>query len=122
MKVVLNGIATFEQRKLTLGSWRRESVERSAAGVDGTVSIDLGKRSRELVQEAVFRAFNEVQLKAKVDIVRQYMDGSACWFVVQGGQQFDNLRVDSIEVEDKDYSGAGVSCVCEIRYTQLSGS
>ena len=122
MKVVLNGIATFEQRKLTVGSRRRESIERSAAGVDGTVSIDLGRRERELVQEAVFRAFNETQLKAKVDVVRNYMDGSTYSFVLQNGQQFDNLRIDSIEVKDKDYSGAGVNCVCEIKYTQLSGS
>ena len=122
MKVLLNGTATFEQRKLTAGSWHRESVERSAAGIDGTVSIDLGKRSRELVQEAVFRAFNEAELKAKIDIVRQYMDGSTYSLVVQGGRQFDNLRIDSVEVKGKDYNGAGVSCVCEIKYTQLSGS
>ena len=121
MKATLDGINLLEQRELTVGSWRRDEVERAVAGLDGAVSIDLGMRSRELVQAGVLWAVSEAKLKQRVDVITLLMDGSGHVLVTGDGRSFANVRIDSFEAGPREYSGRGVSCEFEIRYTQLRG-
>ena len=121
MKATLDGISLLEQRELTVGSWRRDEVERAVAGLDGAVSIDLGMRSRELVQVGVLWAVSEAKLKQRVDVITLLMDGNGHTLVTGDGRAFANVRIDSFETGSREYSGRGVSCEFEIRYTQLRG-
>jgi hypothetical protein len=119
MKVVLDGVVEFEQEELRVGSWRRDVIERAAAGVDGVVSIDAGRRTREIVQKGVMRAASDEALRSRIDSISALMDGGTHTLKTAEGQEFDNLRIDAFEVGQKDYSGRGASCGFEIRYVQF---
>ena len=119
MKATLDGVVGFEQVEITVGSWKRGSVERSTAGVDGVLSVDLGLRRREIVQRGLLWAFTNQQLLSKFETIRMLMDGGTHTLMGSDGSYFDRLRVDGIEEGRKAYSGRGVSCEFEIRYRQL---
>ena len=118
MRAILNGTIVFVEQQMQVGSWRRERIERSVGGLNGVVSIDSGMRSRRLIQTGVLRAVSDDGLSGKIEAVSELLDSKAYTLVV-GGEQFENLRVDSFETGKKDYSGRGVGCEFEIRYTQL---
>lgn len=119
MNATLDGVVGFEQVDIAVGSWERGSVERSAAGVDGVVSVDLGLRRREIVQRGLIWAFTNEQLRSKFDTIRMLMDGGTHTMIGDDGSYFDRLRVDGVEEGRRAYSGRGVSCEFEIRYRQL---
>jgi len=117
MKATLDGVVLFDLSRLEEGNWRRESVQRTAAGVNGQVSVDLGRRSRELVGRGVMRAFSELTLNAQLDVIR--MDGSTHTLSMSDGRSLPNLRVDAVSAGRRIDNGGGVSCDFEIRFTQL---
>lgn len=119
MKATLDGIIDFEQTKLDVGSWRRDGIERAASGVDGVVSVDLGRRAREIVQKGIIRAASRAALAPKVDSIREKADGACHTMETIEGERFENLRIDSIKTGGTDYSGAGACQEIEIKYTQL---
>jgi hypothetical protein len=121
MKAAFDGIVLFEQVELKVGSWEREVVEKSAAGLDGSVSVDLGSRRREIAVRGLVWAFSDQQLKTRLDLVRIMMDGASHTLTVEDGQYFDRLRVDNVDVGRKAYSGRGVSCEFEAGCVQLGG-
>jgi len=119
MQAKLDGTVEFEQQQLKVEIWRRETIERAASGVDGVLSIDLGKRSRKIVQNGVLRAESDEALRSRIDTVSALMDGGTHTLQTAEGQQFDNLRIDAFEMGQKDYSGRGACQEIEIKYTQL---
>jgi len=122
MKTTLDGIINFEQTKLDAGSWRRDSIERAAAGVDGTIKVDLGRRTREIVQKGVIRAPSRSLLLAKVDFIRDNQDGRCHTVDVAGGERFDSMWIEKVKVGNIEFSGTGASCGIEIKYVQLRDS
>lgn len=122
MKATLDRTIEFEQTELVVGSWRRDMIERGAAGIDGVVSIDLGKRTREIVQKGLMRAGSRAVLRIKVDYIRAMADGACHTMETADGQRFENMWIDSVKVSSTEYSGSGASCEVEIRYTQLRDS
>jgi len=122
MKATLDGIIEFEQAKLDLGSWQRDSIERAAAGVDGVVNIDLGKRTREIVQKGVMRAASRSALMAKVDFFRDMADGRYHTMETAEGRRFEDMWIEKVMVSGTEYNGSGASCEVEIRYVQLRDS
>lgn len=120
MRATLDSTIEFDQRRLKIGSWRQESIERSAAGLDGVVSLSLGSRSRELVQHGLLRAVSDADLTEKIDAVAELLDGQSHTLVTADGQQYADLRVDVFEPGEKKYSGRGPCCEFEIGYTQLA--
>ena len=122
MKATLDGTIDFEQTKLDVGSWRRDSIERAVAGVNGAVNIDLGKRTREIVQKGVIRAPSRSALMAKVDFIRDMADGACHTMETAEGERFENLWIDTVKVGSTEYRGSGASCEVEIRYVQLRDS
>jgi len=119
MQAKLDGTVEFEQQQLKVESWQRETIERAASGVDGVLSIDLGKRSRKIVQKGVLRAESDEALRSRIDTVSALTDGGTHTLQTAEGQQFDNLRIDAFEMGQKDYSGRGACQEIEIKYTQL---
>lgn len=121
MNVSLDGQELFDQQQIEIefGTLRRDSIERTAAGVDGVLSIDLGQRGRAIKQRGVLRARSRLQMQEKIDAISACMDGKGHKLVTGSGEAFDNLRMDSFEVTKERTSGSGLCCDYEIVYKQL---
>jgi len=122
MKATLDGIIDFEQTQLAVGSWQRESIERAAAGVDGAIKVDLGRRTREIVQKGVMRAPSRAALIARVDIICDSQNGACHTMETAGGARFEDMWIQKVRAGSIEYSGSGASCGIEIKYVQLRDS
>jgi len=122
MGVTLDGQRVFDEGGLRFefGSWRRDSVERSAAGLDGVVSVDMGCRSREDIQRGTIRASSRVDFAERLEQIDAFADGGTHTLVRESGEQLCNLRMDSFEVSGERTDGAGVVADYEIVWTQLA--
>jgi hypothetical protein len=119
--VNLDGVNLFGEgeSQIKVGSFVRESIERSMVGLDGLVSIDLGERGRKIRQKGELRARSTEELNKKVEAIQAFMDGNAHTLAGLQGQVFENIRIDSISVKNERASGAGVVADYEIVYMQL---
>jgi hypothetical protein len=121
MGATLDGEILFDEQQLEIeaGSLNRASVERAVPGLDGVLSVDLGRRQRKLKQKGVLRAASRVQIDARIAVISAYMDGDTHTLVTSNGEQYDNLRMDVFKVSKERTSGGGVVVDYEIVYTQL---
>jgi hypothetical protein len=121
MRVTLDGQAVFDEQELTitLGSPGRASLERSVAGLDGVLSIDLGARSRRIRQTGVLRATSRAAMNARIDAITAFLDGRTHTLATADGRPYDNLRVDSFQQVREHTGGPGIVVEYEIAYTQL---
>lgn len=121
MSVTLDGQKVFDEEELKVepSSVRQDSVERAVPGLDGVLSIDLGKRSRKVKQRGVLRAKSQSQMNNRVIAISTFIDGNTHKLVISGDGEFDNLRMDTFRVMDERTSGNGVVIDYEIVYTQL---
>ncbi|UCF43862.1 MAG: hypothetical protein JSV99_02755 [Planctomycetota bacterium] len=121
MSVTLDGQKIFDEEELEieLGSVRQDSVERAVPGLDGVLSIDLGKRSRKVKQSGVLRAKSQSQMNNRIAAISAFINGNTHKLVISGDGEFDNLRMDTFRVMDDRTSGNGVVIDYEIVYTQL---
>jgi hypothetical protein len=121
MNVTFDGHKLFDEQELNFefGSLRRDSIEKSIAGLNGVVSIDLGTRSREIKQSGVLRASSRVKMNEKIASINSYMDGNTHTLITGSGEEIENLRVDFFEIGKERISGGAVVADYEIIYTQL---
>lgn len=121
MSVTLDGQSLFDSQQLEIvpASLRRDSIERSIAGLDGVISIDAGLRERQIRQKGILRAKSWAQMNERIKAISAYMDGNTHTLTTDSGEQFDNLRMDVFKVTDKRANGAGIVIDYEIVYTQL---
>ena len=109
----------LENSAVELGSWERDYKERSVIGLDGLVSIDLGRRGRKIEQSGKIFAISQSVLDERIDAVRGFFDGDSHTVSI-GGENFDNLRLDAFVVSNKRASGVGLVCDFVIKYKQLA--
>jgi hypothetical protein len=121
MSVTLDGQDLFDERQLEIepGSFSRDSIERTAAGLDGVLSIDLGGRGRKIKQKGVLRARSRTEMEEKKIAISAYMDGDMHTLVTGSGEEFANLRMDVFKVSRERTAGSGLCCDYEIVYRQL---
>jgi len=121
MNTTLDGQGLFDEEglKIEVGSFVRDSIERTAAGLDGVLSIDLGRRSRKIKQRGVLRAQSRAKLNERISAISGYMDGDTHTLRTNNGESIGNLRMDSFKVTEERASGSGLCCDYEIIYTQL---
>jgi hypothetical protein len=117
MQAKFDGAVEFKVLKIKASSWNREAVEKSAAGLDGVVSVDLGKRSRKITVSGSVEAQSKATLIAKTAQVEAMLDG--CVHVLEAGVVYENVRVNSFAVVKEDTSGRGISCEFEMVLSQL---
>ncbi len=122
MVTMLDGQALFDEQRLgvEVGSPARDSVERSVAGLDGLLSIDLGLRGRRIRQKGVLRAASRAKMNGRIAAISAYIDGGVHTFVTSSGEEFGDLRMDSFEAGPFQFTGGGVEVAYEIVYMQLS--
>jgi len=121
MDATLDGERLFGagEVEIAVGSIRRDAVTRAMPGLDGVLSIDMGRRGREIRQRGCLRAPSRSALKVKKDAIAAYMDGETHTLVTGGGEQFSDLRIDAFEVRDQQIGGGGLYCDYEIVYSQM---
>ncbi|MHC4394608.1 MAG: hypothetical protein ACYS1A_03040 [Planctomycetota bacterium] len=121
MGATLDGQNLFDEQQLEIlpGSFSRDSIERAVAGLDGLLSIDLGKRGREIKQTGVLQAKSRAQMTEKINTITAYMNGDTHTLIKGDGESMDNLRMDTFRVSKERTSGGGLYCDYEIIYTQL---
>jgi hypothetical protein len=119
MRPVLDNMYFDEETfGLEVKTLKRGVVQRSAAGLDGQLCIDMGLRDRKLVQTGQLRAKNEAELQRAIDAINAFVDGRLHTLKCSDGRIFDNLLVEVFEVEPVVKSGAYVSCSYHITYIQ----
>ncbi len=121
MNVTLDGTALFDDQGLQLevGSLNRACIERSICGLDGTLSIDLGERARQIRQAGTLRAPSRTAMQARIGSIAAFIDGNTHTLRIANGQEYRNLRMDSFTQLDERAGGPGVVVEYEIGYTQL---
>lgn len=121
MRAALDGENLFEgpELKIEPGSIDRKRIEKTIAGLDGVLSIDLGCRGRKIMQAGMLRAESRVQAERLIGTISAYIDGDTHTLVTSSGREFNNLRMDVFNVSKERASGSGVCCDYEISYTQL---
>jgi hypothetical protein len=122
MRVTLDGQILFDAQPLEIeaGSFSRDSIEKTVPGLNGVLSIDLGRRGRKIKQRGTLRAKSRTQMDERIGKISAYMDGGTHTLVAANGREFGNLRMDSFKVNDECADGAGISVDYEVVYTQLA--
>jgi hypothetical protein len=120
MATTLDGQRLFDEQSMEIrtDSFRRDSMERTVPGLDGVLSIDLGRRNRQITQTGTLRAESRLQMDSKISTISAHMDGNT-YTLVTGNMKFDNLRMDSFKILSEHMDGVGISVEYEIVYTQL---
>ena len=121
MRVTLDGQDLFDEQQLDIeaGSISRDSIERSVAGLDGVLSIDMGGRGRKIKQKGLLQAKSRIQMNNRINAISTYMDGNTHTLARSDGDKLDNLRMDSFKVSKERIGGRGIMVDYEIVYTQL---
>ena len=121
MSVTLDGLILFDEQRLEIqpDSFKRDSVERAAVGLNGVLSIDMGGRGRKIRQIGTLRAKSRIQMSNRISAISAYIDGNVHTLVSNEGETFENLRVDSFKVSEERTSGSVTVVDYEIIYMQL---
>jgi hypothetical protein len=106
--------------KIEAGSFTRSSIERSVPGLDGVITIDMGRRGRKIKQTGTIRAKSRIHLDDRIAAVSNYMDGDTHTLITADGREFANIRMDAFTVKNERADGAGIVVDYEITYTQLA--
>lgn len=121
MSTVLDGQSIFDEQQLEieLGSVNRASIEKTVPGLDGVLSVDLGRRDRVIKQIGMLRARSRLQMNNRIGLISEYMDGKTHKLLTNSGEEFDNLRMDVFKVGNHRPDGSNLVVDYEIVYTQL---
>ena len=120
MKATLDNVILFDDGfNIDFGSYSHESKQRRINGLDGSVSIDLGKKSRSIKQAGRLRAKSRKAMKNRMGDIEAFVDGQTHTLKLANGEQFKNVRVDSFKKVSEKTSGTGFVVEYEINYTQL---
>ena len=122
MRTTLDEQRLFDEQQLEIdiGSFSRDSFEKTVPGFDGALSIDLGWHSRRIKQTGTLRGKSRTQLNDKINAISIYMDGGTHTLTTRDGEEFENLRMDSFTVQNERTDGTGIVVDYEINYTQLA--
>lgn len=120
MRAVLDDKIFFPETlfELEVKSPQRNIIQRSAAGLDGQVNIDLGFRTRKIVQKGELRAGNQAELQKQIDEINGLIDGKLHILRSPDGRFFGNLLIDEFQTGSSITGGAHTCRQYKITYTQ----
>lgn len=121
MSITLDGQNLFDthQLKFERASVKRDSIERTVAGLDGVLSVDLGERGRVIKQKGVLRMATREKMDERLNAIFSFLDGDTHTLITNRGEIIENLRMDIFNVGQMLTFGSGVECDYEIVYRQL---
>lgn len=119
MKPAIDNINLDEDSfELEAASAKRETIKRSAAGLDGQISIDLGLRERKIVLKGELKARSHSELQNRISQIDALIDGNLHTLKCADGSLLCNLIIESFETDLIIKSGTNVSCNFKITLTQ----
>jgi hypothetical protein len=120
MKAAIDDKIFFTEKsfELEVKSPQRSIIQRSAAGLDGQINIDLGWRGRKLVQKGQLRASNQAQIERQINAINELIDGNLHILKCSDGRIFENLLIEEFQTEPFINGGAHTSCRYQITYKQ----
>jgi hypothetical protein len=121
MTTTLDGEALFDEQDLQIetDSPQRASIERGVPGLDGTLSIDLGRRARKLRQHGIIRAASRTKMQIRLLAIEAFVDGQTHTLTAADGRTYSQVRMDALRLLSSCPAGPGISVEYEITYTQL---
>jgi len=120
MKAAIDNKIFFDEDcfELEIESPQRSVIQRSAAGLDGQVNIDLGLRRRKLIQKGELRAKSQTELQKKIDEINEMIDGEVHILKNTDGRVFENLLIEEFKTGKVINGGVHTSCQYQITYSQ----
>jgi len=100
-------------------SWQRQQFRRGFAGVSGELVMDMGLRSRQVVQAGRLQAQSAGELQAVMEQIERLIDGKTHVLEDNHGRSFRRVIVEHFEPETPLARGRGFWCDYTIRYRQL---
>jgi hypothetical protein len=101
------------------GPWERATVRRGFAGLDGELVLDLGLRSRAIVQTGRLQAATSQAMAAIIRSIESTADGRCHSLVDNHGQVYPRVIVEEFQPTTPTSRGRGFWCDYTIRYRQL---
>lgn len=102
-----------------LGPWRRSLQSRGFAGVDGELVLNLGLRSRQIVQTGRLQADSADALQALLNAIDSRCDGAAHGLVDNHGNSYASVILEQCETTSPVRRGRGFYCDYRAEYRQL---
>ena len=117
----LGGAALFASgpHEFRTGAWERRFIRRSMAGACGEMIMDLGVRSRVIVQTGRLQAQSAGALQSLIDTIGQKADGQPYTLVDNHGQTYPSCVIEKFELASALQRGRGFWCDYSIEYRQL---
>lgn len=109
----------IDQQSLRAGSAKRDAPLRSAPGVNGLLSLELGWRGRMLHQRGTVRAASRAGLRKIITRLQGLIGGEPVTLRTADGRYFSDLRIECYKLMREQISGAGYVVELEIEYIQL---
>ncbi len=117
----LDGQDLFASGPHTLrpGAWERSLDRRGFVGVDGEVVLDLGLRSRPLVQAGRLAATTAALLRTLMSQIDAVVDGQAHTLVDNHGETYSRVIVERFDPSTPVSRSRGFWCDYTLHYRQL---
>jgi hypothetical protein len=106
--------------ELTAHPWPRQFVHRPLAGRDSEVILDLGRRSRTLVQTGQLRASTALEIALQINRIEALSGAQQYTLVDAVGQTYFPVLVETAGLTASVTQGASFTATYEILYRQLS--
>jgi hypothetical protein len=100
-------------------SWERCVERRSFAGVDGELVLDMGMRSRLILQQGRLQGANAAAVQSPISQIEAFIDGGLHTLVDNHGQSYPNVLVERFEPTTPVLRGREFWCDYTITYRQL---
>lgn len=104
---------------LGVGPWRRDMERRVFPGIDGELLLDMGLRSRTMIQTGRLQASSSALLRALVDELLAIDVGKIHALTDNLGRTYTNVVVEDILPTSPVCGPAGAWIDYEIHYRQL---
>jgi hypothetical protein len=100
-------------------AWERSQVRRGFAGVDGEMVVDLGVRSRRIVQTGRLCAPTAAAMNTIIAQIESLQDGQLHALIDNLGRTYAHVMVESFALDGPPKCGRGFWCEYTVNYMQV---
>jgi len=100
-------------------SWRRQLERRTFAGLHGELVLDLGARSRTIVQQGRLQAATAADLHTALDAIAAFVDGTLHTLIDNHGHSYPRVLLESFEPTTPVACGTAFWCDYTLTWRQL---
>jgi hypothetical protein len=100
-------------------AWQRQLQRRSFPGLDGELVLDMGMRSRRIVQQGRLQASSASSLAALVAAIEHLVDVQPHLLLDNYGQTYSKVILETFEPTTPFQQGRGFWCDYTVNYLQL---